>query len=352
MKAGQLSPTPSTRGRQIPHAPTVSVILPTFNRLKYLRLTVESVFAQTFSDWELVIVDDGSEAETAAYLALLANDPRVRARRVPHSGNPSLIRNVALRMSQGEYVAFLDSDDLWMPRKLEVQVSALRRTTGSRWSYTGMIGIGKNGGIMPGEFSGCRVLHEGAILEKLLTMEADIATPSVMAERSLIEEVGGFDEHQLFFEDYDLWLRLNLVSEVSAIHEPLVLVRNHDDGENYSADRVSNYRARFRLLDKISRLSSASHLRSTLQLERAKTAADLSMALAASGSRIEALKMLWRSRRYAWYSRTWWLKARVTVVRALTPAWVRTIRRNQPRARSTQTVRLGKHRSPETHPAD
>lgn len=201
-----------------------------------------------------------------------------------------------------------------------------------------MIGIRKNGGLMPGEFSGCRVLHEGAIFEKLLTMEADIATPSVMAERSLIEEVGGFDEHQLFFEDYDLWLRLNLVSEVSAIHEPLVLVRNHDDGENYSADRVSNYRARFRLLEKISRLSSASHLRSTLQLERAKTAADLSMALAASGSRIEALEMLWRSRRYAWHSRAWWLKARVTVARALTPAWVRTSRRNRPPARSTETV--------------
>ncbi len=77
--------------------PTVSIILPTFNRLQYLRAAVDSVFGQTFEDWELVIADDGSDSETQAYLRDVARGPRVRLLSLPHSGNPPAVRNIALR---------------------------------------------------------------------------------------------------------------------------------------------------------------------------------------------------------------------------------------------------------------
>src|ERR1700732_1465702 len=104
-------------------APVVSIILPTFNRLKYLRPAIDSVFAQTLADWELLIADDGSDEETRAYLEHLGGLPRVKLIWLAHSGNPSAVRNAALREARGDYIAFLDSDDVWLPSKLERQVA-------------------------------------------------------------------------------------------------------------------------------------------------------------------------------------------------------------------------------------
>src|ERR1700675_1890440 len=84
-------------------SPEVSVVLPTFNRLKYLRAAVDSVLAQTFTDWELIVADDGSEGETAAYVAALANQPRVKVLRLAHTGNPGAVRNAACPAARGEY---------------------------------------------------------------------------------------------------------------------------------------------------------------------------------------------------------------------------------------------------------
>src|SRR2546421_610268 len=102
----------------------VSVILPTYDRLPLLREAVESVRAQTWADWELVVIDDGSTDGTAEYLTELASvDPRVRVLRRPHRGNPARLRNEAVAASTGEYVAFQDSDDVWEPEKLARQLA-------------------------------------------------------------------------------------------------------------------------------------------------------------------------------------------------------------------------------------
>ncbi|HSY94564.1 MAG TPA: glycosyltransferase family 2 protein, partial [Steroidobacteraceae bacterium] len=101
--------------------PAVSIIVPTFNRLRLLRRSLASVFEQTFEDWELLIADDGSGPDARAYLEAL-DDPRVKVLWLSHSGKPAVARNAALRAAQGEYVAFLDSDDLWVPAKLQIQM--------------------------------------------------------------------------------------------------------------------------------------------------------------------------------------------------------------------------------------
>ena len=105
--------------------PIVSVILPVRDRIAFLRTAVDSVFSQTHTDWELVIADDGSGPETRDYLRRLELDPRVRVLWREHTGNPAAVRNTALRAARGRYVAFLDSDDAFEPRKIELQLAAL-----------------------------------------------------------------------------------------------------------------------------------------------------------------------------------------------------------------------------------
>src|SRR5688572_8935758 len=121
--------------------PAVSIILPVYNRLGFLAATVDRVFAQTRSDWELIVADDGSDEETQAWLRRLATDPRVRVVRLAHSGNPAAVRNAALREARGDFVAFLDSDDLWLPQKLQGQLDALAARPQCGWSYCAFIRI-------------------------------------------------------------------------------------------------------------------------------------------------------------------------------------------------------------------
>jgi glycosyltransferase involved in cell wall biosynthesis len=309
--------------------PLVSIVLPTFNRLPFLRAAIDSVFNQTFTDWELIVADDGSGDETRAYLAEIQSDPRVMMLALAHLGNPGAVRNAAVGRARGRYVAFLDSDDVWLPEKLHMQVAAHIACPSRGWSYTALARVDASGNPMTDGLGLNWVPHEGDIFEPLLTLAAAVATPSVMVERRLLEETGGFDEQLPYFEDYDLWLRLSLRSHAILIDQPLVLVRNH--GEHYSADRIRVYESRFRLLDKVSRHADTPRLGASLRLERAKTAANLAFVSAAAGRRFYALRMLWRSRACAPRSRSWWPKAGSTLARALAPNWLQEIVRRRRR---------------------
>ena len=311
--------------------PTVSIVLPTFNRLQFLREAVDSVFAQTYRDWELIVADDGSDGKTQAYLAELERLSQVKVLRLAHSGNPSAVRNAAWHEARGEYVAFLDSDDIWMPDKLSLQLAAHAACTQRRWSYTALSRIDVAGAPMRDGQGNNWVPHEGAIFEQLLAIDAAVATPCVLVEKSLLELAGGFDEQLPYFEDYDLWMRLSLLSDVILVDTPLTKVRNHT--EHYSADRVSVYQARFRLLDKIAGNAKTPRLRAALRMERAKNAASLAFVSAVAGHRVYALKMLWRSRQCAWHSSAWWGKAGSTCARVLAPAWLQEAVRKRRRHR-------------------
>ena len=150
----------------------VSVVLPTFNRLRFLQPAIESVYAQTFADWELIIADDGSDLETRQYLQSLAQDPRVMVVWLAHTGKPSMVRNAALLRAAGEYVAFLDSDDLWATRKLERQIETLRARVNCRWSYTAFLQVDGSGNPLPEEAQRPWVPYEGDIFEQVATGRA------------------------------------------------------------------------------------------------------------------------------------------------------------------------------------
>jgi glycosyltransferase involved in cell wall biosynthesis len=302
--------------------PTVSVILPTFNRTKFLRLAIESVFAQTYTDWEMIIADDGSTEETRAYLRSITA-LQVRMIWLRHSGNPSQVRNAGIRVAGGRYLAFLDSDDIWAPSKLEKQIEALRERAQCRWSYTNCDLIDERGGPLVNEILVTPVPPDGWIFEPLLRLQVGISMPTVVADRDFVLEIGCFDERQRFGEWQDLCLRLAMKSPVVALSESLCSVRIHN--EHYSADKVAEHLGWMQLDENMGDLAPSPSLRSYCARERAQASLNVARYQSSKGDYWEALRTLLKSLPFSWRYPQWWsgaLKrlARMAVPRFLLPA--------------------------------
>jgi glycosyltransferase involved in cell wall biosynthesis len=292
---------------------SVSVILPSYNRTKFLEAALASALAQSRPALEIIIADDGSQADTRAFLRGIVRDG-VRVIELPHSGNPSRVRNAAIATATGDYLAFLDSDDLWKPDKLERQTAALSAATAARWSYTACDRIDESGALeveprrTPGR------MQDGWIFEALLRLEVTIAMPTVMAERALVVALGGFDESLPFGEFHDLCLRLALEAQAVAVAAPLSSVRSHRD--HYSADRAAAFRSWTHLYEKFSRLAPEPELRQHSARMRAVTAAHHAARLAATGKASEARAALWDALPYSWSYPQWWWRSLKTLVKS------------------------------------
>ena len=258
--------------------PLISIIMPTFNRPAWLQAAIQSVFAQTLEDWELIVADDGSDEPTRDCLRALAADPgrQVRVLFLTHSGNPPAVRNIALSEARGEYIAFLDSDDLWLPRKLEMQIASLGEHPAREWSYTRSLMV--DGAGRPLE--GGRALRypaskDGWIAESLLRGEAAVTQSSVVARREAVARVGGYPEDLPICGDYELYLRLALQSEIDFVDEPLVLVRRHD--QHYCDDLAALAEVR-RFMGKVQRSGMVPHMQAVLRARRARLLVNLTRA--------------------------------------------------------------------------
>jgi len=293
--------------------PAVSILMPTFNRLQFLPATIESVFAQSLTDWELIIADDGSETETKDYLQSL-NHPRVRVLWMPHSGKPPVMLNAALRVARGEFVAFLDSDDVWLPRKLELQVASLRRQPERRWGCTAFALIDAAGRRLAAARAGWPAVS-GQVRDRLFT-DAVIAMPSVIAARSLLEQVGPFDEELAMNYDGDLWLRFAELSELDGIDEPLTLVRRH--GLHGGSDIIA-WRDLRRVIEKAQLAGGDANLIAMLREQCAVISASLARSHALFGRRIDVVRTLAESAPYSLRYPQWWRIGAYASARALAP---------------------------------
>jgi glycosyltransferase involved in cell wall biosynthesis len=206
-------------------APLVSVIIPTYNRRALLAESVQTVLAQTCADHELIVVDDGSTDRTDAMVAGVA-DPRVSLIALPHSGSPARARNAGIKRARGRYVAFLDSDDLWESSKLDDQLAALSERPLCRWCTTGVRIVDETGAPHP-RWRTHPDPPEGWIIEPLLRRQVGMSTSTMLVDRALLLEVGGFDETFASGEDYDLCVRLALCSPIARVLEPRVRGRIH-----------------------------------------------------------------------------------------------------------------------------
>jgi glycosyltransferase involved in cell wall biosynthesis len=217
----------------------VSVIIPTFNRAQKIARAVASVLYQTFADYEILVIDDGSEDTTSKALAPFL--PHIQC--ITHSKNlgVSAARNTGIRASDSPLIAFLDSDDYWLPDKLATQVSffsehpeAVACQTEERWIRRGVRVNPMKKHFKP----------SGEIFEPCLKL-CVVSPSAAVVKRSLLEEVGVFDEDFPVCEDYDLWLRISWKYPIWLIPEPLVIKEGGSpDQLSRSIEGMDRYRIR------------------------------------------------------------------------------------------------------------
>jgi glycosyltransferase involved in cell wall biosynthesis len=216
--------------------PLVSVVIPTHNRWPMIAEAVQSVLTQTFGDFELIVVDDGSIDNTARLLS--SCDSRLQVLSQPHTG-VAAARNAGVARSRGKYIAFLDSDDLWSPAKLAIQADFMEHNPEMHICQTEEIWIRRGVRVNP------KARHRkpsGDIFQR--SLELCLVSPSaVMMTKELFYLAGGFDEWFPVCEDYDLWLRIAVAHPVFLIESPLVTKRGgHVDQLSRSTWGIDRFR--------------------------------------------------------------------------------------------------------------
>jgi len=200
-------------------AAKVSIIIPTYNRLHVLPRALDSVLAQTFQDFEIIIVDDASTDATAAYIDSL-DEPRLRYLRHETNQYAAGARNTGLDAANGEFIAFLDSDDRWLPHKLAAQLEQLEELGDDYVAgYTGAL-VNMKGGV--NEQTESLPAYQGDVLRDYLLGRFTIWTPTFLFRSRVLAAVGRFDPELVRGEDVDFYLRVLQQGKLACLSEPAV----------------------------------------------------------------------------------------------------------------------------------
>ncbi len=249
--------------------PQVSVIIPSHNRRDFIREAIASVVAQTYRDFEIIVVDDGSDDDTHTVVEEFSRSSPVVRYVFQSNQGVSAARNHGVALSSSQFLAFLDSDDVWQPSKLESQIAFLTTHPEASICHTEEIWLRNGVRVNP------RNKHRkasGDIFAR--SLELCLVSPSaVMLRRTLFEQMGGFDPDLPACEDYDLWLRIAAIMPIHLVNTPLVIKRGgHPDQLSHRFWGMDRFRvaALQKLLD--SGLLSAEQRQLTLAVLRKKCA--------------------------------------------------------------------------------
>ncbi|WP_405420009.1 glycosyltransferase family 2 protein [Marinobacter flavimaris] len=221
--------------------PLVSIVTPTYNRSDFLPEAIESVLSQTYENLELIIVDDGSTDDTQALVESYQKDPRIRYFYQSNQGQ-SAARNRGIAESRGDFICFLDSDNAWVPHKLERSLLAFERFPEAQVVYGDNILIDENS-VEIGRNNMRR--HSGKITDRLLN-DNFVSMNTTMTRRQCFDEMGGFNEADRIAEDYELWLRFSTKFEFRYIPELLGFYREMEN--QISSDKQQRFEGNERLL--------------------------------------------------------------------------------------------------------
>lgn len=224
-------------------APRCTVVIPAYNAAGTLQETLASVFAQTYRDYEIIVVDDGSTDTTPQLLEDYGEALQVVHK--PNEGRPAAARNRGVAAARGEYIAFLDADDLWRPEKLARQIDLMEANPRLGLCFTAAAIIDEGGHQV--RINRCMPTARGKIYDLLSTRNVMVGS-SVMIRRRAIEAVGGFDEGLTSIENWDLWIRIAHDWEVDHVDEPLTAYRQH--AGNRSVNVELRRRNIFRILER------------------------------------------------------------------------------------------------------
>jgi len=209
--------------------PKVSVIIPTHNRAESLRAAITSVLNQTFHDFEIVIVDDASKDHTREVITNF-NDVRIKVIHNPFSKGDAGARNVGVMNSNGEYIAFLEDDDEWLPEKLQIQINLLDNSPS------------EVGGICTGRFTikeaDRRAFSVWNPEINDLSKENFITTSSILLKKECFEKCGLFDESMPTSSDYDMWIRISKKYAFKSVNMPLMKYYIHDNSLSFNYEKM------------------------------------------------------------------------------------------------------------------
>lgn len=219
----------------------VSVVIPTYNRKFFIQEALNSVLDQSYLDYEVIVVDDGSTDNTGEVIQNIYGT-RVHYYWQLNQGE-SVARNKGIELANGEYIAFLDSDDKWLSRKLDIQVRMLDENPDIGMSFSQAQLINERGDLQERSVIGEHLNVSDISFEKLV-MHNLIAgsVSSSLIRKDILERIGGFDPQIRYGEDWDLWLRINSLSKFGFIAEPLVQVRRHQNTQCYFPSIQGNSR--------------------------------------------------------------------------------------------------------------
>jgi glycosyltransferase involved in cell wall biosynthesis len=202
----------------------VSVVMPVYNGGPYVARAIDSVLAQAFSDFEFIIVNDGSTDDTESVIRSYA-DPRIRLITQPNHGFVFSL-NRGIQLAKGVYIARMDADDISAPKRLSTQLALLESRPSIGVVGTAIIRIDESGRPLCTEY----FLANDAELRQDLALRCPFAHGSVIMRRDLVQQVGGYRQEFWLAEDYDLWRRMAAVGELANSLEPLYFYREHSQG--------------------------------------------------------------------------------------------------------------------------
>ena len=226
----------------------VSVVIPTYNSAQYLSEAVDSVLRQSYSDFEIIIVDDASTDITGELLNKYLNNQKVSVMRLDICSGPAAARNAGLNMSKGDIIAFLDADDVWLPEKLDRQVQALKKDPESGWAYCNGLVVDQN--LKKMYYITERWNQtEGMIYEDILLKSLWVPISSVVIKREVFTHCGPFDPDLRTVEDLDLFLRIARNYKCTYLKDPLFNYRVHNSNLSRIEERMEV--GRLKVLDKL-----------------------------------------------------------------------------------------------------
>ncbi|PSB10599.1 glycosyl transferase family A [Pleurocapsa sp. CCALA 161] len=206
--------------------PTISVVIPTYNSETTIQETIESVQKQTFSDFEIIVIDDGSQDGTIELVkSLVKLEPRLKIFCYENAG-VAVARNRGIELAQGEFISLLDADDLWTPDKLELQLKALKDHPQAGVAYSWTNPIDEQGKIL---FLGTRPIWEGNVYGKLLQTNFLSNGSNILVRREAIESICGFPTDFPVASDWDFYLKLAFKCSFVVVPQYQILYRQRSN---------------------------------------------------------------------------------------------------------------------------
>jgi glycosyltransferase involved in cell wall biosynthesis len=213
--------------------PTISIITPTYNAEKTIAQTIQSVLEQTYTDFELLIINDGSTDRTLDIISTF-EDPRIQVFSYPNAGH-SISRNRGLEKASGDYISFLDADDIWVPQKLEAQLKALQMNTSAAFVYSWSNFIAENGDFLR---KGHYFRAEGNVYLKLLVRNFIENGSNPLIRKQVFTTVGVFNPTLKAAPDWDMWLRIAKEYEFICVPEAQILYRESAQSVSSNLERM------------------------------------------------------------------------------------------------------------------